>query len=344
MAIRAGRACLASAALAAALACLSGCPSPSPSADAGPASVAAKPPAASGTVRQGSFQSSALGVEKHYLAWLPAGYDQSDARYPVIYLLHGLGGSETDWVKAGDLPRAADALALPAIVIMPDGDDGFYANGATAVAYDTCMAGRPPRNRAEPPATYCVKQPRYEDYIVKDLIAHVDGAYRTRPERAGRAITGLSMGGFGAFALAMRHKDLFVSAASHSGVVSLLYNGPHPYEKGKVGSTTNLAEWGKDLRAPIRDHIRFIFGSEIARWREHDPSHLAAGLKDGELALYFDCGTSDSYKFQDGAQYLHEVLQGAGVAHRFVLLPGGHTFDFWKAQIGESLAFHVSNF
>jgi S-formylglutathione hydrolase FrmB len=335
---------LTAAVLAAALVCLSGCqsPSPSPGADAGSSGSAA------GSVREGSFRSESLGVEKHYLAYLPAGYDRGDARYPVIYLLHGLGGSETDWVRGGELARAADALGLSAIVIMPDGDDGFYVNWPEAsvpdeLRYDVCMSSRPPRSRDEPPARYCVKQHRYEDYIVKDLVAHVDGAFRTRPERAGRAITGLSMGGFGAFALAMRHKDTFASAASHSGIMALLYGGPSPYVKGKViHPVADLANWGRELKKPIKDYMITVFGSDIARWREHDPSVLAASLKDGDLALYFDCGIDDNYRFQDGAQHLHDVLAGAGVAHTFALVPGGHNFDFWKDRIRVSLAFHAA--
>src|SRR5207248_236545 len=95
-------------------------------------------PGRTGTVAKGSFASPALGVTKHYQVWLPAVYAASKLRYPVIYMLHGLGGHETDWLRAGHLDQAADQLGLEAIVVMPDGDDGFYVNWSAPVDYDAC--------------------------------------------------------------------------------------------------------------------------------------------------------------------------------------------------------------
>jgi S-formylglutathione hydrolase FrmB len=290
------------------------------------------------------LESKALGVRKAYLAYLPGGYDASARRYPVIYLLHGLGGDETNWVKVGGLPGTADALGLQAIVVMPDGDDGFYANWATPAAYDACLAERPPFNRGERPETYCVREGRYEDYIVQDLVAHVDATFRTVADRKGRALAGLSMGGYGALALAMRHKDAFSATASHSGLVSLLYGGPHPYAPGKAGPATSLAGWGGEYRGAMREHMMKIFGGELAAWRARDPSQLAQSLAAGDLAMYIDCGTEDGFKFQDQALYLHEVLESRRVQHAFALVPGGHDFSLWKARIRESLAFHADHF
>jgi S-formylglutathione hydrolase FrmB len=284
-------------------------------------------------------------VDKRYVVYLPAGYDAGGRRFPVIYQLHGLGGHEGNWSKQGKLAEAADRIALAAIVVMPDGDTSFYANSVTPVDHDACLTRGNPFSGGTPedPASYCVKQPRYEDYIVRDLVAHVDATYRTIPERRARGIGGLSMGGFGALMLAMRHRDLFVSAASHSGVDTLLYAGPRPYEKGKVVLVDDVTQWGRSV-GPIGTLVRGIFGDDVANWRAHDPAVLAGSLSDGDLAIYLDYGTEDRFALDDGARYLHEVLEARGVTHTFVLEPGGHDFAFWTTRIDDSLAFHAAAF
>src|SRR5262249_35194853 len=86
------------------------------------------------------FHSDALGVDKAVVVYLPRGYDsQPGRRWPVFYYLHGLGGNETNWVQSGKLDAAADQLGLAAIVVMPDGDDGFYVDSRAPIDYDQCM-------------------------------------------------------------------------------------------------------------------------------------------------------------------------------------------------------------
>ncbi|HEX5059243.1 MAG TPA: alpha/beta hydrolase-fold protein, partial [Kofleriaceae bacterium] len=202
----------------------------------------AKPaaPIAKGRVETKRFKSAALGVEKKYLVYLPAGYDSATTRYPVFYYLHGLGGNETNWVEGGKLDEAADGLGLQAIVVMPDGDDSFYVDGLAKVDYDACMKDGTglfiPQKQNK--RDTCVRARKYETYITKDLIGHIDATYRTIAKREARAIAGLSMGGFGALMLSMRHQDLFAAAASHSGVDSLIYMGPFPYVAGKIEQMT----------------------------------------------------------------------------------------------------------
>lgn len=298
---------------------------------------AAAPPAlASGRVEARSFRSAALGAVKRYLVYLPAGYDEGTERYPVIYLLHGATGDEVSWNQDGHLAEQADHLELRALVVMPDADTGFYANWSGPFDLQRCLR--------KLPAIDCVEKPRFEDYIVKDLVKQVDGRYRTVPDRKARALTGNSMGGFGALMLAMRHPDIFSAAASHSGMASLLYLGPHPYTN-KAEAVLAQAVNPKLLKArrfgPL---LTKVFSNDLARWREHDPAALATKLKNGELALYLDCGTQDAPYLKDGAAYLHDVLTGAGIAHEFHLEPGGHDWKFWRARLGASLSFHADHF
>jgi S-formylglutathione hydrolase FrmB len=313
---------------------------------AAPAPASTPPPApavpiAHGKVSTVRFHSDALGVDKDYVLYLPADYD-SGKRFPVFYYLHGLGGNETNWTKGGHLDEAADVLTLEAIVVMPDGDDGFYSDAVTPVDYAACMKdgtglfipGAQPKDKT------CVRDRKYETYIVKDLIAEVDGKYRTIASRDGRAIAGLSMGGFGALELAMRHPDLFSAAASHSGVDALLYAGPHPYVAGKAEIGTDVSKWGSTAAiVEIGKWVRGIFGPELENWQAHDPATLAQKLEPGKLALYLDCGTEDDFALQDGAQYLHEVLTSRKIDHAFFLGPGHHDFAFWRPRLPESLKF-----
>ncbi len=317
-------------------------PTPAPT-EAAQAGNGAPEVTGAGTVLEASFASDALGVEKRYFVYLPGGYDTSEARYPVVYMLHGLGGSEDDWTKHGGLTAAADELALPVIAVMPDGDDSFYSNWVGDVDYESCLQGKRPFGRAKDMKTYCVKRARYEDYIVDDLVAHIDATYRTIPERRARAIGGLSMGGFGALTLAMRHKDVYASTASHAGVATLLYKGPFPYVKGNVELTDDPKQW---LATAGAFGVLFekVFGEDVVNWRAHDPAHMARSLEDGELAIYLDCGTEDEFRLQNGAAYLHEVLEERNIDHFFALMPGHHNSEFWSNRIDDSLRFHTEQF
>ena len=321
-----------------ALAACSAKPTPGESRPAG-APAAAAPDAPSRVVTE-HFHSDALGVDKAVVVYLPRGYDSDTARHwPVFYYLHGLGGNETNWVQNGKLDAAADALGLAAIVVMPDGDDGFYGDSASKIDYDQCMKDGtglfiPER---EPHDTTCVRSRSYETYIAKDLVGWVDGHYRTIARRDGRAIAGLSMGGFGAMELGMRHPDEFAAAASHSGAIALLYKGPRPFAPGKAELFTDVAGWGQAV-GPIGMWIQLMFGNDIAEWKAHDVVELA-GKTAGKVALYIDCGTEDDFALQDNAQYVHEALTAKHIAHEFFIGPGKHDFAFWTLRLPKSLAF-----
>ncbi|MBC7788639.1 MAG: esterase family protein [Anaerolineae bacterium] len=315
-------------------------------------------PGRSGTVQTDSLWSPSLGVKKQYLVYLPSSYASNSARrYPVAFYLHGLWGDEWNWVKLGKLDLAMDSITRHCdpprasrvtceremIVVMPDGDDGWYTTWNTLVNLADCQ--RNPTGRKESSASYCVPWPHYDDYIARDLVAHVDSTYRTIALRAHRGIAGLSMGGYGAFTLALRYPDVFAAAASHSGVLSPLYGGPRPFSL-PVRYATDMGS----LRAGWGDFWPWIypaFGKDTAGWAARDPARLAKKLATGTQgtqrmpALRFDSGKDDKLVI-DGNRALHAELSAMGIKHQFVEWPGEHDWDYWKSHVPESLTWLAS--
>lgn len=286
------------------------------------------------------FASTALGVDKAALVVLPDGYATDARRYPVVYFLHGFGGSPEEWVD--DAPAAARAAGLFAILVFVDGDDSFYVNWARAADHERCSVSPRPWGAVDP-RDYCVRQGRYEQYVVRDVVGRIDARYRTIADRSGRALVGFSMGGFGALMLAMRNPDVFAAAVSHAGIDSLLYLGPRPYERGRVQRLRDPAACCRAeerLIPGIGDQLRGILGPDLANWRAHDPVALAGSLRDGQLALYLDCGTEDGFEFDDLAQDLHDTLEQRGIHHAFTLVPGGrHDGAYLRDRLDDGLRF-----
>lgn len=282
-------------------------------------------------VVQDSLWSQALGTRKRLLVWLPPSYEaEPGRRYPVAYYLHGAWGDETNWTQAGRLHLALDSLAAAGapemIVVMPDGDDGFYTTWNFLGDYAACRRTRPAGG--EPADSYCVPWPHYDDYVARDLVAFIDRGYRTLADRRHRGIAGLSMGGYGAVALALAYPDVFAAAVSHSGVLDPAAgtsDGETP--QGRFDLDAIRASYGERrwaLWAPV-------FGKDSAAWAARDPVHLAERLqaRGGPIpAFRVDCGTEDPYLRQTRA--FRDGLRRLGIAHEYAEHSGGHTWDYWR--------------
>src|SRR5439155_141624 len=164
------------------------------------------------------FQSDAVGRKMKYNIVLPANYEKGTERYPVLYLLHGLSGNYTNWAGMG-VPTYARNYDL--IVVMADGGNSWYVNWAKSEEG---------------------QKNNWEDCIAKDLVSHVDKNYRTIAKREGRAINGLSMGGFGGLTVGLRNPDLFCSIGSHSGAVAYAKQAGERMKTGKAGKTGKAAD------------------------------------------------------------------------------------------------------
>jgi S-formylglutathione hydrolase FrmB len=256
----------------------------------------------------------------------------------VAYYLHGYSGNEADWLTLAEIDRVADSVfaagAPEMILVMPDGDDGWYTDWAEPQTYDACLADTLLPRRG---TTYCTRRQGYASYIARDLVAHVDSIYRTRDDRRHRGIAGLSMGGYGAIAVALSYPNVFAAAASHSGVLSPLYIGPHPFAPPPRYHQSMDSVW--TARRAAWATFRPAFGDDTASWYARDPAHIARRLQSvgGPMpALFVDGGTADG--LIDESRAFHAELLALGVAHQYAEWPGAHDWRYWRAHVGESLA------
>lgn len=237
------------------------------------------------------------GVAMKYSVYLPADYETSQRSYPVVYLLHGYSDDETGWVQFGEANAIADkgiadANFPPCIIIMPDGKVTWYCN-----SYDG--------------------KERWEDNFVNEFIPYVEKQYRIRPKKEFRAIAGLSMGGFGALKLSMRHPDLFAACvALSSGTFSdeeILAMPNEQYERYFGGI------FGNQLKSNERIN---------EAWKANSPLHLIQTVSKSDLKsvkYWIDCGDDDFlYK---GNALLHIGLRDLDIPHEFRTRNGAHEWS-----------------
>ncbi|MCW3066913.1 MAG: hypothetical protein JWN32_4085 [Solirubrobacterales bacterium] len=267
-----------------------------------------------------TMRTDALPAPVHTRILLPAGYPADPARsYPALYMLHGSFADDTEWTRAGD--AEAITAGLPVIAVMPDGGaGGWYSNWLN-------------HGRGGPP--------EWERFHIDELIPWVDRNLRTVAARGGRAIVGLSMGGFGAMSYAARHPDLFVAAASFSGAVDSNNVGLLPI----VDLETLDESRSLDIDA--------IWGSRLTDelvWRAHNPWDLAANLRGLRLAVYtgngrpgpFDSPAKLFDPIESGVHAMsvsfHGRLDGLGIAHTWQDYGSGtHSAAYWQRDLRSAL-------
>ena len=244
------------------------------------------------------FQSKLVNATLPYNVILPGDYDASPTtRYPVLYLLHGLTGHYSDWVERTNVADYASEYRM--IVVTPEGKDGWYTDSAT-VATD-----------------------KYESYILKELIPDVQQRYRTIEARYGRAIAGLSMGGYGAIKFGLKSPGTFVFAGSVSGAFGV----------------TRLTE--KEIGANWQDSVK-LFGPPGSETRvSNDLFEILKKLPAENVAklpyFYFDCGTEDAAFIFNSNREVAALMFEKKIPHEFRELPGDHSWGYWDRQVQEVL-------
>ena len=250
------------------------------------------------------WKSQVLGRQTTTQVLLP---DVGEAPFPVYYLLHGRTDDHTIWLRRTRLE--VYAAKLPLIIVMPDGQRGFYTDNADG--------------------------PAWAKHIGEELPATIERFFPARRERAARAIGGLSMGGYGALRVGLAYAERFCSVNSHSGALGRSY----------FGEGATLADAARHLKweAPLLAEMQRIFGDGELRGGAHDPLvHARRAQADGRMpALLLDCGTED-FLLEANRDFARELAE-AKVPHLYREFPGGHDWDYCDLHVRDALAFHAEN-
>jgi S-formylglutathione hydrolase FrmB len=264
-----------------------------------------------------ALNSQTLKQIVHYCVYLPANYEASaknpGARFPVLYFLHGLGDNEQTlfnsggWTLLDDLRRQGKIGDF--LIVAPEGRRSFYVNSADGSV-------------------------RYSDFFTREFIPYIEAQYHIRTGRDSRAISGISMGGYGALRFAFAHPELFSAVSAQSA--ALITESPQELDAaGRAG-------------APIVRTLTAVFGNpiDVAHWNENNPFVLAKknALLRRKLSIYFNCGQNDNYGFEKGAAALHAQLQKEGVLHEYHPYSGDHSISYFLSHFAEVMEFHSRAF
>jgi len=254
----------------------------------------------------------------NYCVYLPAGYDADAAKtpaqaYAVLYFLHGLGDNERTLFNTGGWTLLDDLRQHHKIgeflVVAPEGGQTFYINSADG-------------------------RVRYGDFFLQEFIPLIESKYRIETNRSQRAISGISMGGYGALRFAFSHPEMFSAVSAQSA--ALITESPQELNTANRSGT------------PMGKVLTLVFGNPIAvqHWKNNSPFDLANRNQNGlrRLSIYFNCGQDDNYGFEKGAGALHEQLQREKIKHDYHLYPGDHSLSYFLAHFTEVMEFHSRAF
>ncbi len=234
-----------------------------------------------------SFHSLTLGGALHYEVYLPADYATSRLHYPVVYFLHGLPSTSTAYQAVGFVETALDKVGRPAILVVPQGARSDAPDPEYLGGWDTAIAGELPRI--------------------------VDRRFRTIRSRRGRALVGVSAGGYGAMHLALEHLEEFAVVESWSGYF-------HPTDPAGT-KPLDLGSAAKNSRADVHQQVNATGGR-----LEQLPTFIA-----------FYVGRDD-WRFSAENEQLDRELSRAGIPHVFRLYAGGHDQRLWQSHAPAWLA------
>src|SRR5260370_21134 len=233
---------------------------------------------ASERVQWGSVTSRFVQHPVGYCALLPPSYDAHPARrFPVLYFLHGLGGDHTFLVSNGGWGLIEDAWEQKRlgefVIITPQADVAFYINARNGI-------------------------PKYEDFFIHDFVPTMEKKFRIDASRSGRAVGGVSMGGYGALRFAFKYPQMFVSVGVH--MPALLEQLP----RGSQSVGFNMF-FGTAFGSPLDESY----------WKANTPFVFARRGSLRGLNIYVDCGHQDNYGFDPGPPPPHNFLAHPPLPH-----------------------------
>jgi S-formylglutathione hydrolase FrmB len=237
-----------------------------------------------------------------YCALLPPSYDAKPGkRFPVLYFLHGLGGDQSFLASSGASSLIEDAWEDKKlgefVIITPAAENSFYINSRDGHIL-------------------------YEDFFVKEFVPRMERHFRLINDRSGRAIGGVSMGGYGALRFAFKYPRMFTSVAVH--MPALLEELPHG--SSDAGLSLFL---GNAFGSPLNERF----------WKENSPFVFARTANLQGLKIYFDCGDHDSYGFDAGTRQLDRLLTARHIEHEAHIYPGTHNWEFVADHLEASMEF-----
>ena len=269
-------------------------------------------------------------VPVHVRIYLPDRYTTDPAHpYPVLLLLHGGGGDFEQWSKDGDIKTIVGGSPFRGIVVMPEGGKSGWYNDW-------------------PGETDGHFAPAWEMFHIGQLLPWIDANFNTTRSRSGRAVAGLSMGGFGALKYAAAHPTVFSAVGAFSpgtdvrqpeaqnivNTALLVY--------GAAFSWNGLLDGNYRISGDTDHRLRTVFG-DPAGWSSINPIELAARYTayNTRFGLYVGQGPSDSGEAQLGrwTDTFHARLSEVPVLHRYCRGPGAHSFDYWKPDLADFLAY-----
>ena len=261
-----------------------------------------------------ALNSKTLKQVVQYCVYLPGSYDAAGAekparRYPILYFLHGLGDNEQTLFHSGGWTLLDDLRSQHKmgdfLIVAPEGRRSFYINSADGSV-------------------------RYSDFLLQEFMPYIEGRYRIRAGRVGRAISGISMGGYGALRMAFAHPELFSAVSAQSA--ALITQSPRELDAAELAG------------APLGGVLSAVFGKpiDVHHWNANSPFVLAKqnAIAVRKLVIYFNCGEDDNYGFEKGAAALDAELRHEKVPHEYHLYPGDHSLTYFLSHFAEVMEFH----
>lgn len=243
-------------------------------------------------------------LKREYVAkiYLPYGYKSSGLKYPVLYLLHGPVGDENSWLKAGNIRETADALLSkgkipPPIIVMPSHFNAWWIDG----------------NR-EPAETV----------FFKELIPTVEKEYRTIKHRSGRAIGGVSAGGYGAILYMLKHPELFAACAALSPAIYT----PLPPENSSAYRSHPFIDANRKFEVETWKRLNYPYFIN---------SYFQKGIK---VPLFIVSGDHDKFDTTyHAAVFFKRMRDYQPKLVEFRVVDGDHDWEVWRDNIDEALIY-----
>lgn len=252
-------------------------------------------------VEEHVVKSEVLGTERNYTVYLPAGYDiDKEKHYPVLYLLHGMDGTNKDWYDRGHVKDVMDQLTASGeadamIIVSPDAG-GSVREGKWNGYFD-------------------MKGWHYEEFFFNEFLPLIEKNYRIKADKAHRAIAGLSMGGGGATSYAQRHADMFGACYAMS---AYLHQDAAGVDAQKVAEGNKVALlFDAAHRLSCVDYVK---NADEARKQE---------LR--TIQWFVDCG-DDDFLFDCNLDF-YQAMRRAGIPCQLRVRDGGHTWEYWHSAL-----------